>query len=207
MLIRELMTSPAITVTGQTPIGAALQLMDERKITSLPVVDQHGALTGIVSEADLVSDGGLLDDRFPVAAVRTTAATPPRRVAEVMTHLVVSVRTDDELEVAIDLMRSTMVKSLPVLENGRVVGMISRSDVIHLLAGRDRRIQTEVVELLNAESPGWAVQVQDGVVTVTGPADPHERRLAELLSGTVRGVVAVQITRLSESQPGSTSGR
>ncbi|WP_112237272.1 CBS domain-containing protein [Kribbella monticola] len=207
MLIRELMTSPAVTVTGQTPIGAALRLMDERKITSLPVVDQHGGLTGIVSEADLVSDGDLLDDRFPIAAVRAKAPTPTRRVAEVMTHLVVSARSDDELEVAIDLMRSTMMKSLPVIENGRVVGMISRSDVIHLLAGRDHRIRTEVVELLNAESPGWEVQVQDGVVTVTGPADPHERRLAELLSGTVRGVVAVQITRLSESQPNATSGR
>ncbi|TDU83770.1 BON domain-containing protein [Kribbella voronezhensis] len=207
MLIRELMTSPAVTVTGQTPIGAALRLMDERKITSLPVVDHHGGLIGIVSEADLVSDGELLDDRFPVAAVRATAPTPTRRVAEVMTHLVVTVRADDELEVAIDLMRSTMMKSLPAIEQGRVIGMISRSDVIHLLAGRDQRIRTEVGELLNSESPGWQVQVQDGIVTVTGPADPHERRLAELLSGTVRGVVAVQITRLSEARPGAPTGR
>jgi CBS domain-containing protein len=202
MLIRELMTSPAVTVTAQTPIGAALRLMDERKITSVPVVGQHDGLIGIVSEADLVSDGDLMDDRNPVAAVRASGPTPTRRVAEVMTHLVVSVQAEDELEVAIDLMRSTMMKSLPVIENGKVVGMISRSDVIHLLAGRDRRIQTEVLELLNTEAPDWQVEVQDGIVTVTGPADPHERRLAELLGGTVRGVVAVQITRLSQSQPG-----
>jgi CBS domain-containing protein len=90
-------------------------------------------------------------------------------------------------------MWSTMVKSLPVLEHGRVAGMVSRSDVVHLLAGRDDRIRTEVRELLQAESPDWQVDVRDGVVTVVGPADPHERKLADVLAGTVRGVIAVRI--------------
>lgn len=196
MLIRDLMTTPAITVTPQTPIGTALRLMDERKITSLPVIDKHGGLAGIVSEADLVQDGALFDDRVPIAAVRVSSSTPPQRVGEVMTHLVVTVQTDDELETAIDLMRTTMMKSLPVIEDGKVAGMISRSDVIHLLAGRDSRIQAEISDLLNAESTGWQVQVQDGIATVTGPVDPHERRLAELLGGTVRGVVGLQINRI-----------
>jgi len=193
MLIRDLMTTPAVSVTAETPIGMALRLLDDRKITAMPVVDRTGVLVGIVSEADLVQDAALLNDRVPVAAVRTTADTPPRRIADVMSHLVVSVDADDELEVAIDLMWSTMVKSLPVLDHGRVIGMISRSDVIHLLAGRDERIRAEVRELIQAENPDWQVEVHDGVVTVIGPADPHERKLAAVLAGTVRGVIAVRI--------------
>ncbi|MFI6674104.1 CBS domain-containing protein [Kribbella sp. NPDC050470] len=193
MLIRDLMTTPAVTVTAETPIGTALRLLDERKITAMPVVGKGGVLEGIVSEADLVQDADLLNDRVPIAAVRTTADTPPRRVADVMSHLVATVDADDDLEVALDLMWSTMVKSLPVLGKGRVVGMISRSDVVHLLAGRDDRIRAEVRELLAAECPDWQVDVHDGVVTVSGPADPHERKLADVLAGTVKGVVAVRI--------------
>jgi CBS domain-containing protein len=197
MLIRDVMTTPAVTVSANTPIGTALRLMDDDKITSMPVVDHHGALIGIVSEADLVQDEDLFADRVPVSVVRISGTTPPRRVGEVMTHLVVTVQPDDQLETAVDLMRATMVKSLPVIANDRVVGVISRSDVVHLLAGRDHRIQHELTELLETQAPGWHVAVQDGVVTVTGPVDPHERHLAEVLAGTVRGVVGVQITRLS----------
>ena len=192
MLIRDLMTAPAVTVTALTPVGVALRLLDDLKITALPVVDTTGALVGIVSEADLVQDASL-DDRAPKAAVRTTTDTPPRRIADVMNHLVVTVDADDELDVAIDLMSSTMVKSLPVLEHARVIGMISRSDVVHLLAGRDDRIRAEVSEVIQAENPDWQVDVDDGVVTVTGPADPQERNLAGVLAGTVRGVIAVRI--------------
>ena len=196
MLIRDVMTTPAVTVTAETPIGAALRLLDDEKITSMPVVDHRGVLVGIVSEADLVRDENQFDDRVPVYVVRVSGATPPRRVGDVMTHLVVTVGSDDELDVAIDLMRSTIMKSLPVVDRGQVVGMVSRSDVIHLLAGRDRRIHNDVAAVLSTEAPGWQVQVQDGVVTVTGPADPRERRRAEALAGTVRGVVAVQISHL-----------
>ncbi|TCC44874.1 CBS domain-containing protein [Kribbella pittospori] len=193
MLIRDLMTAPAVTVTAGTPIGTALRLLDDRKITALPVVDSRGVLVGIVSEADLVPDAALLDERVPVTAVRTTADTPPRRVADVMSHLAATVNTDDDLDVAIDLMWSTMVKSLPVLDRGKVAGMISRSDVIHLLAGRDDRIRTEARDLIHEERPEWKVDVQDGIVTVTGPMDPHERTLADVLARTVRGVIAVRI--------------
>ena len=193
MLIRDLMTTPAVTVTAETPVGVALRLLDDRKITAMPVVDVTGTIVGIVSEADLVQDAAPLDDRVPKAAVRTTTDTPLRRVADVMSHLVVAVDADEELDVAIDLMWSTMVKSLPVLDHGRIIGMISRSDVVHLLAGRDERIRAEVDEIIRADNPDWRVDVRDGVVTVTGPAGPQDRNLAIVLAGTVRGVIAVHI--------------
>jgi CBS domain-containing protein len=193
MLIRELMTTPAVTVTGETSIGEALRLLDDHKITAMPVVDRHGDLVGVVSEADLLQDALQFDDRVPTVAVRVSASAAPRRAAEVMTHLVVSVHADDDLDTAIDLLRSTMVKSLPVLQQGRLVGMISRSDVIHLLAGRDQRIRGDVADLLRRENLDWQVEVGDGVVKLTGPTDEQEHRQAEVLATTVRGVIAVHI--------------
>ncbi|TWD84662.1 BON domain-containing protein [Kribbella amoyensis] len=193
MLVREVMTSPPITIEADGTISSALKLLDEAKITALPVLDRAGSIVGIVSEADLVQDSALLEDRVPLTAVRTTTESPPRRVTDVMTHLVVTVRPNDELTVAVELMWSSLMKSLPVVDRGEVVGVISRSDVIHLLAARDDRIRAEVRELLVVECADWEVSVQDGVVTVTGPADEHERRIAAVLAGTVRGTLAVRL--------------
>lgn len=195
MLIQELMTAPAVTVADDAPITTALRLLDTERITALPVLDRKGTLVGIVSEADLVGDADLITDGVPIAAVRTSGKLPVRRVSEVMTHLVVTVRPDDDLDTAIDLMRTTMMKSLPVVDHQKVVGMISRSDIIHLLAGRDDRIKAEVNALLATENPDWYAEVNDGAVTVTGPSDPHECRLAEVLAATIRGVVATRISR------------
>jgi CBS-domain-containing membrane protein len=193
MLIRELMTAPAVTITNDTAIADALRLLDQHKITTLPVIDRHGSFLGVVSEADLVANAAQLDDRVYLSAVRVSSVSPLRRVEEVMTRLAVSVHSDDEIEVAVDLMTATTLKSLPVVDNGRVAGVISRSDIIHLLANWDDRVHGDVADLLHEEFPEWAVEVHDGVVTVTGPADERQRRLAEILAGTVRGVVAVQV--------------
>jgi CBS-domain-containing membrane protein len=122
-----------------------------------------------------------------------STVTPARRIDELMTNLVISVDADADVDEAIDLMTSTMVKSLPVVLHGRVIGVISRSDVVHLLATRDRRIRDEVLVLLRGECDDCGVDVRDGVVTVTGATSDHERRLAELLAGAVAGVVAVHV--------------
>ena len=194
MLIHNLMSTPAITVLGETPIGDALQLLDEHKITALPVVDRRGRLVGVVSEADLMQDALDLDDRVQSRPIRVSASATPRRVAEVMARLVVSVHSDDGLDDAIDLLRATMVKSLPVVQDDRVIGVISRSDVIHFLAERDAKIRTDVTKRLSENNPGWQVEVDDGIVKVTGPVSDQARRQAEAVVGTVRGVIAVHVS-------------
>jgi CBS domain-containing protein len=193
MLIREVMTAPAITVTTDTSTRDALRLLDRNQITALPVVDRHGNLVGVLSEADLLQDAVLPEDRPPAAAVRLSTAPPVRRIGEVMTHLVVTVTGDSDLDQAVELMTSTMLKSLPVVDHGRVIGVVSRRDVIHMLATRDQRIRADVAELLRSECPDWLVEVDDGVVRVTGPDNEHQRRIAEVLAGTVTGVVAVHV--------------
>jgi CBS domain-containing protein len=108
----------------------------------------------------------------------------------------VTIRAHDDLSRAIELMTTTSVKSLPVVdERDRVVGMVSRSDVVRLLARADSVIEGEVDELMRSLGHGdWLVEVTDGVVEVTGPADRSERSLAQLAANTVPGVVEVRVS-------------
>ena len=93
------------------------------------------------------------------------------------------------------MLTSTMVKSLPVVDHGLVVGVVSRKDVVHLLARRDESIRAELDELVRSEGADWQVDVTDGVVLVSGPADEHQSGVAEALAGSVRGVVGVRVSR------------
>ena len=119
-----------------------------------------------------------------------------RTVEEVFTPMPVTVRAHDDLSRAIELMTTTSVKSLPVVdERDRVVGMVSRSDVVKLLARADSVIEGEVDELMRSLGHGdWLVEVHDGVVEVTGPGDRSERSLAQLAANTVPGVVEVRVS-------------
>jgi CBS domain-containing protein len=145
-----------------------------------------------VSEADLIRDAAPLT-MTAGSPVRLSAGAPFRTVAEVMTRQVVTVGADEDVEAAAELFMSSFLKSLPVLLRGQVVGVVSRRDLIHALATRDRRIRDEVLSVLRVESRSWSADVEDGVVCVTGPGDDHERRIAETLAGTVAGVVAVHV--------------
>ncbi|GAA1599680.1 MULTISPECIES: CBS domain-containing protein [Kribbella] len=193
MRVKELMTTPAITVLGETPVSEALRLLDRNQITTLPVVDRQGRLVGVVSEADLIPDMLLVEDRVPSYPLRLSAVFRPRRVAELMANLVMSVHADEDVDAAIDLLRETMVKSLPVVDGEQVVGVISRSDVIHYLAGRDSRIRNDILDQLRARDLNWQVEVDDGIVRVLGTAGELDRRRAESIAGSVAGVIAVHV--------------
>lgn len=193
MLIRDVMTAPATTVKADTTIREALTLLDRERITILPVVGARGELMGVVSEADLMAEALTLGVGGTMLRLEPSPTGPAHRVGEVMTLMVTTVRADANLDEAVDLLTTTMLKSLPVIEDGRVAGVISRSDVIHLLASRDQRLRAEVAELLRDESPDWLVEVSDGVVVVTGPVDEHQRRLAAVLAGSITGVQAVKV--------------
>ncbi|MGH3355711.1 MAG: CBS domain-containing protein [Nocardioidaceae bacterium] len=194
MLVREVMSSPAFTVSADTSVREALRLLDEHAITALPVVDDADGIVGVVSEADLVREGVLPDVRTHMIPIHVTASAPARTVAEVMTRTVLTVSSASDLADAVDLMTATVVKSLPVVDGGRVVGVVSRRDVVRVLARRDESIRQDVDELVRSERVDWLVEVTDGVVSLAGPVDEHERRLAEALAGSVAGVVAVRVT-------------
>jgi CBS domain-containing protein len=192
MLVREAMTHNVVTVTPETTVNAALRMLDGHQITSMPVVSEE-KLVGIVSEADLLRDAVPPDARARLVPNEMPTHPPVRTVEDVMTANVLAVREADDVSRAVEVLTNTAIKALPVLAGSSVVGMLSRRDVVHLLARTDQRIEGEIDELFRLDGVDWAVQVEEGQATITGPDGDRERRLATALASTVPGVVAVKV--------------
>ncbi|HSE07023.1 MAG TPA: CBS domain-containing protein [Nocardioidaceae bacterium] len=191
MLVRDVMSSPAITVSPRTSVKECLRVLDLNHVTALPVVERDGELVGIVSEADLLRDTVRHDERAHLIPHEQPSAAP-RSIAEVMSVLSLTVTPDSDLSEAVDLMTGTAVKSLPVVEKGHVVGVVSRSDIVHLLARSDDQIAAEIDDLLRSAELEYQVDVEDGNVVLEGSQDPHKQRVAEVVAGSVKGVISVR---------------
>ena len=195
MLVREVMTPYPVTVHPGTETKTALRLLDEHAVTSMAVVDEDSRIVGVVGEADLVREALPPDPRaHMIPPAREPRPARPHTVGEVMNRHPVAVHGDTDLSDAVELMTSTAVKSLPVVDaRRRVVGMVSRRDVVHLLARDDERIERQVDELYREAGVDWLVRVDDGTVTVDGPDDRSSRAIAISLASTVAGVTDVRI--------------
>jgi CBS domain-containing protein len=194
MLVRDVMTTDPVTVRAGTSLKAALRLLDENDISSLPVVDEHGHVRGVVSEADLIRDLVSPDQRLHELPL-TEPVPPQGYVDEVMTTHAITVRPTSDLADAVELVTSTGVKCLPVVDgDDRVVGVISRRDVVRMLARADDALEQEVdAVLVAAGMSDWLVDVHDGIAEITGPESTRDRRLARALVRSVPGVVAVNV--------------
>ena len=118
MKIREVMTSPAIRVHPEESVSVAARTLTQYNIGALPVCGSDGRLKGVITDRDIVTRC--------LAAERRPGDTPVR---EVMTGGVVSVSPDMEASVAAHLMVRQQVRRLPVVENGRLCGMVSLADL------------------------------------------------------------------------------
>lgn len=193
MLVKEVMSSQPVTVQAGTTVQEALLLLAEHKVTSLPVVSREGRIRGVVSEADLIRGRVAADPRaheLPVEDVPDRAMC----VDDVMTPYAVTVHPETDLAEAVDLITSTTVKSVPVVDaHGRVLGMLSRSDVVRVLAHTDRALEARVdAELTAVGLADWLVEAHDGAVVLTGPESSSDRTLARLIASRVPGVVEVR---------------
>ena len=191
MLVGEVMTSPAITVHENATVKDAITLLERHSIAAMPVLDEDGDIVGVISEADVIREMVVPDQRAHEVPVRLTAPPFHLRVVDVMSHHPLTVTSDTELAKAADLITSTAVKSLPVVDRGQVVGVISRRDIIRLLSREDPRIEAEIDELLRQAGQDWLVDVTDGIAVVNGPSGDRERELARVLVCTVPGVIGV----------------
>ena len=196
MLVRDLMTPDPETATPETGIKEALTRLADLGITSLPVVDRWHRLLGIVSEADLIRDLVARDPRAHERPIEMRPLFAPHLVDEVYTRAAVSVRIDDDVATAVDMMTVTSAKSLPVVdEHGKLLGVLSRSDVVQALARADDVIAADIDGLLDELGHGdWLVEVEDGTVHVSGPDGAAERSLAHVVAHTVPGVVEVEVS-------------
>jgi CBS domain-containing protein len=193
MLVREVMTSPAVTVGPGTSLKQAIRMLDEHEITAMPVIDDAGHLVGVVSEADVLRDSVQADRRVHERLVEISAPTVRLAVTDVMTHLPVAVAPDDDLSQAVELLVDTQVKSLPVVVSGRVVGMVSRRDVIGVLARQDALIEAEIDEELRQAGVECTVEVNDGVVHLEDADGTDALRIAQVIASGVPGVVGVSV--------------
>jgi CBS domain-containing protein len=191
MLVRDVMTSEFVSVRPQSPVKHAIQLMHAHQITAMPVLDEDGALVGVVSEADVIRGSMIPDRRAHEIPVELEPSSLAATVADVMTPAPVTIRSDQDLATAVERLADTQVKSLPVVDDGRVVGMLSRRDLIAVLARSDEQIAADVDRLLSDGSVPCHVDVVDGVVALSGQSDPHARGIARVLAASVPGVVGI----------------
>lgn len=194
MFVHELMTGRPVTTHRATTVKEALRLLDTYEITSMPVVDGDDRIVGVVSEADLLRAGVPHDGRTHLAPLPDESLDLATTVAEVMNPHPVVVNGNTDLADAVELMTSTAVKSLPVVDHKhRPVGMISRRDVVHRLARSDESVAAEIDDLFRQLGVDWTVAVDEGQVTVEGPEDEKARALAETAAVTVAGVRSVRV--------------
>jgi CBS domain-containing protein len=214
MQVRDVMTQKVISIGADEATLKAARVMLQNKVSGLPVVDADGNLVGIVTEGDFLRRGELGTQRqrpkwleFLIGPGRLAdeyVHASGRRVREVMTDDPCTVREDDALEKVVDLMERRRIKRLPVMRDGKVVGIVSRSNLMHALvslardaeapAGDDRAIREAILAALQQQ--GWAlgveVVVKNGVAELWGTVmDDRERRACLVATENVAGVKQV----------------
>lgn len=189
------MSRPVVTVMPETSIKDAARLLIERGISALPVLEATGALVGIVSEADLLPIETRPDPLSQAMPLAPTAGSTPRVVADVMTRDVLTVGADSEVSEAARFMLDAGIKQVPVLLGRRLVGMLSRRDLVRVIARSDRDIESEVQQRLSELGFAMdraAVSVGAGIATIRLEDLGSARRLAESVALGVPGVLEVR---------------
>jgi len=217
MKAMDVMVRSVITVTPDDSVAEAARLLAEHDISALPVVDKDGNVVGMISEADLIRREEIGTERQrpwwleAVTPASTLAAefarSHGRRVAEVMSTDLVSASEDTPLGEIATLLERHRIKRLPILRGGKLVGIVSRSNLIQALASSqaqpadasaasDRSIRAEVLDRLGHQS--WTgfgernVIVSHGIVHLWGLASSEAEHKALLaLAEAVPGVAGV----------------
>jgi CBS domain-containing protein len=136
MFVRELMSSPAVTIGPTDEVADAARILDRLSLTSLPVVDADRRLLGVIGEGDVI---GQLATSVPPGQ-STDAPARAARVRDVMARQVVTIAADDDICEVVTIMIGSSVKSLPVLLHDRVVGVVSRRDLVRAMAQGELRV-------------------------------------------------------------------
>jgi CBS domain-containing protein len=185
------MTTDVLTLRPQTALKVAAAALVERNVASAPVVDDHGRLVGIVSELDL-----LAHDVPPDPLARMNPPTPdtaplPTAVQDVMTREVITLPPTADAALFLRHMLLDRVVCIPVTEDDRLVGVVSRRDLLRLFARADADIGADVdaavADALSGER--WHAVVRDGVVTLA-PAGPAAARPAAARPAAARPAAA-----------------
>ena len=213
LTVRDIMTTNVVTVRADASFKEIAVRLREHRVSAFPVLDKDGTVIGVVSEADLplkealplseeeaLSEEDALEGARP-GILRQRAQEKARAVtaADLMSRPAVTVGVEDSVEHAARLMYVRGVKRVPVTDAaGRLVGIVSRADVLSVFGRADEEIREQIVaEVIRgefgADPERFGVTVADGIVTMTGrPGSVSLGR--DLLSRVrhVQGVVSVR---------------
>jgi CBS-domain-containing membrane protein len=217
MNVGDVMTRDVLSVPPEALVVAAAQLMLQKRISGLPVIDDRGKLAGIVTEGDFLrraeTDTGRRRPRwveFFVGPGRLSdeyVRLSGRKVSDVMTHDVQTMPPDAPLEQAVRLMERHHIKRVLVVDNGKVVGIVTRANLLHAMASFAHEIGPFSAEdaairerlLADLKIQPWApvtpidVTVRNGVVQLSGIiTDERQRQALRVAAENIPGVKNVE---------------
>jgi CBS domain-containing protein len=216
MNVAALMSTNIVSVLPSTTLADAVRIMIANRVSGLPVLESDGRLVGMITEGDLLRRTELESEGkqpswlkvflMPARVAADYVATHGRHVSEVMTPNPISISPATDLAEVARLMLHKHVKRLPVLEAGRMVGIISRSDVLRALARKlvevpDERTDEEISTYIKNEiaHAKWApkssikIEVKEKVVNLEGTIFSDEERQAVIvIAENAPGVKEVQ---------------
>ena len=217
MKAKDVMTSPVISVEPDASIWEAVRIMLQRRISALPVIDKQGRLVGMVSEGDFLrrAETGTQRQRsrsleFLIGPGRLAdeyTRSHGRKVQEIMTPDPLTVAEETPLEEVVRTMEKRRIKRLPVVRGNDVVGIVTRANLVHALAGVARELMPTTASdeairarlLADLANEPWAPvglidpTVRNGVVELWGAITEERQRQALIAAAeNVPGVKAVR---------------
>jgi CBS domain-containing protein len=196
MQARDLMTTEVVTVTPDTPVAEIAKALIERHVSAVPVVGPGGELVGMVSEGDLMLRTEIGSDRprswwlslltSSEDEARSYVRTHGRLAKHVMTSDVVTVAESTPVAQIARLLEQKRIKRVPVVEGGRLVGLVSRADVLRALAAQaeasppvatadDRALRDAAMKAVKDTGSGAHVNVivSEGTIHLWGLVDSN----------------------------------
>ncbi|KQV32463.1 signal transduction protein [Rhizobium sp. Root1203] len=213
MLVKDMMTTQVVGVSPDNSVRRAAEIMLTNHISGVPVIDDAGDLVGIISEGDLLrrselGQGAIAELGTPLPTADEKASSYVKsnawRVADVMSREPVVVDEDASLGQVSRLMQEHRIKRIPVVREGKLVGIISRANLLEAIiaASQDatapgdeairRSIAIRLSENTGLAGKGMTVTVSDGVAHLWGNVDTAEcKKAARVAAESVRGVRGV----------------
>jgi CBS-domain-containing membrane protein len=209
----DVMVHDVVTIGPDEPVSKAVQLMVDHDISALPVVDDDRRVIGVLSEADLIHREKIgtekhrawwLEAIMPASVLALDyAKSHGRKVSELMSENVISAAEDTPLSEIASLLEKHRIKRIPILKDGKLIGIVSRSNLIQALASAppkvegdqvaDRGIRAAILARLAEQS--WTgfgernVVVTNGVVHLWGlVSSPEEYKALLAFAESVPGV-------------------
>jgi CBS domain-containing protein len=205
MKIEDVMTREPKSVTEDTPLKDVARILADNGISGLPVTDAEGRVVGVVSEADIIGkEAGADRERSLLGRLLRGGESPKldaRTAGEAMTSPAITIAADREVAEAARAMTERLVNRLPVVDDeGKLVGIVTRADLVRAFLRPDSEIERELREEVVAHKL-WIdprhlqITVENGEVSLRGKVDTKaDAELLEYFATRVPGVVAVHST-------------